>query len=63
MAACASAFIIKRYVDDKGVLGVGLLGGDEAVHHGVDAEARHAFDAQFGGDVFAVGEHSVDADV
>ena len=40
-----------------------LLGVDDAVHHGLESEARDAFDAEFGGDVLAVGEDGIDADV
>lgn len=36
--------------------------GDEAVHDGVDAEARDGFDAELGGDVLAMGQDGVDAD-
>lgn len=36
--------------------------GDETVHDGVDAEAGDALDAEFGSDVFAVGEDGVDTD-
>ena len=39
------------------------LGVDDSVHHGIETEARDALDAQFGGDVLAVGEDGVDADV
>lgn len=36
---------------------------DVAVHHGVNRQSRHAFYAEFSGDVFAMGEHGVETDV
>ena len=36
---------------------------DEGVEQGVVAELGYAFEAKFGGDVFAVGEDGVEADV
>ena len=36
---------------------------DVAIHHGIETESRHGFDAQFGGEVLAVAEHRVDADI
>lgn len=45
------------------VLGGSLHLRDKAVGDGVEGEAGGGFDAQLGGDVFAVGEDGVDADV
>ncbi len=36
---------------------------NNAIHHGIEREARHALDAQLSSNVLAVREHRVDADV